>query len=38
VGVGASRECTMKEGSVVKERVLGMEDDNAIKMELYESN
>ena len=37
-GVGASRSCTMKDGSEVKERVIEIEDMHAITMELYESN
>ncbi len=37
-GIGASRECTMKDGSKVKERITNIEPDNAITMELYESN
>lgn len=37
-GVGASRECTMKDGSKVKERIISIEDNKAITMELYESN
>ena len=36
-GVGASRECTMKDGSSVKERVVFIES-NTISMELYESS
>jgi len=37
-GPGASRECTMIDGSVVKERIVKIEPDQAITMELYESN
>ncbi len=37
-GIGASRECTMTDGSKVKERVIKVEDNKAITMELYESN
>ena len=37
MGVGASRECTMHDGSSVKERVTLLEA-NAVTMELYESS
>lgn len=37
-GVGAGRECTMKDGSKVKERITKVEENKAITMELYESN
>lgn len=37
-GMGASRECTMTDGSKVKERVINVEENKAITMELYESN
>lgn len=37
-GVGARRECTMTDGSKVKERIISIEDNKAITMELYESN
>jgi len=36
--MGASRECTMRDGSKVKERVIKVEENKAITMELYESN
>lgn len=36
-GLGASRQCTMKDGSILKEKVTLVEPDNAISMELYES-
>ena len=37
-GVNASRQCTMKDGSVIKERVSLVEPYQAITMELYESS
>jgi uncharacterized membrane protein len=37
-GIGASRVCTMTDGSKVKERVIEVEENKAITMELYESN
>ncbi len=37
-GVNSSRQCTMKDGSVVKERVIAVEENKSITMELYESN
>lgn len=38
-GIGASRECTMHDGSKVKERIIKLETDPyAVSMELYESS
>lgn len=37
-GLGAARQCVMKDGSTVKERVIGIVGKKAITIELYESD
>lgn len=37
-GVNASRQCTMDDGTTVKEKVLAIDPGNSMTMELYESS
>ena len=37
-GLGASRQCTMKDGSKIKEKVILVEPNRAVSMELFESD
>lgn len=36
-GIGAARQCQLKNGSIVKERVIALEQTKSITLELYES-